>query len=433
MRVWTIGLVGSLAVGLIAGVAAAPQLTAPAPLVDVSADLVREPALQYFTKPTTDAIVKLNAELQRGAVKLTFDDTQGYLPAILDALHVPSESQMLIFSKTSVQSRYITPRNPRAIYFNDAVTVGYIPGAEYLEFAVEDPRQGVIFYTLDQRRAEQPIVERRDFCLSCHNANATLDVPGMLVRSVAATVTGNTAPRLANFVSDHRTPFVERWAGHYVTGSHGAMTHLGNTTYARSSDPDSTAASETMNVTSVKDRFEADRYVSPHSDIVALLVFDHQMRMTNLLTRIGWDTRVALQAKRPDVAEIIDRAAAEVVDYLLFIDEAPLADRVAGTSGFDQKFAALGPTDRRGRSLRQLDLTTRLLRYPCSYMIYAESFEALPSEARDAIYHRLWQVLSGREQSARYARLAAADRRAITEILRDTKTNLPAYFRPSSN
>jgi hypothetical protein len=430
MRRWTIGLVGSLAVGLIAGVAAAPQ---PTPLIDVSADLVREPVLQYFTKPTTDAIVKLNAELQGGAVKLTFDDTQGYLPAILDALHLPSESQILIFSKTSVQSRYITPRNPRAIYFNDAVTVGYIPGAEYLEFAVEDPRQGVIFYTLDQRRTEQPIVERRDFCLACHNANATLDVPGMLVRSVAATVTGNTAPRLANFVSDHRTPFDERWAGHYVTGSHGAMTHLGNTTYARSSDPDSATTTETMNVASVKDRFEADRYISPHSDIVALLVFEHQMRMTNLLTRIGWDTRVALEAKRADVAEIINRAAAEVVDYLLFIDEAPLPDRVAGTSGFGEKFAALGPADRRGRSLRQLDLTTRLLRYPCSYMIYAEAFEALPPEARDAIYRRLWEVLSGREQSARYARLSAIDRRAITEILRDTKTNLPAYFRPSSN
>jgi hypothetical protein len=399
----------------------------------VSADLVREPALQYFTTPTTDAIVKLNAELRRGSVKLSFDETQGYLTSILDALHLPSESQILIFSKTSVQSRFITPRNPRAIYFDDTVAVGYIPGADYLEFAVEDPQQGVIFYTLDQRRAQQPIVERRDFCLSCHNANSTLDVPGMLVRSVAATVTGNAAPRLANFVADHRTPFVERWAGHYVTGSHGTMTHLGNTTYARSSDPESATTNDTMNVKSVEDRFEVDRYVSAHSDIVALLVFEHQMRMTNLLTRIGWDARVALQAKRPDAAEIINRAAADAVDYLLFIDEAPLTDRVAGTSGFAEKFAALGPADRRGRSLRQLDLTTRLLRYPCSYMIYAEAFDALPSEARDAIYRRLWQVLSGLEQRPRYARLSAADRRAITEILRDTKTNLPAYFRPPSH
>jgi hypothetical protein len=186
-------------------------------------------------------------------------------------------------------------------------------------------------------------------------------------------------------------------------------------------------------VPSVKDRFDAGRYVSPHSDIVALLVFDHQMRMTNLLTRIGWDTRVALQARRTDAAGIISRAAADVVDYLLFVDEVPLADRVTGTSGFAEKFAALGPADRRGRSLRQLDLDTRLLRYPCSYMIYAEAFDALPREARDAIYRRLWEVLSGREQGARYARLSAGDRRAIAEILRDTKTNLPAYFQPSSH
>ena len=427
MHSWRIGLIGSLAAGLIAGLAASPPK-----FTDVSPDLVREPALQYFTRPTTDAIVRLNADLQRGAVRLSFDDTQGYLPSMLAALRLPAESQILIFSKTSVQSRYINPRNPRAIYFNDSVTLGYIPGAEYLEFAVEDPQQGVIFYTLDQRRVEQPIVERRDFCLSCHNGNATLDVPGLLVRSVAATVTGNTAPRLANFVSDHRSPFVERWAGHYVTGRSGAMTHLGNVTFASSNDPDSATTTATMNVPSVKDRFEASRYVSPHSDLVALLVFEHQMRMTNLLTRIGWDTRVALQARRPDAAEMISRAAADVVDYLLFIDETPLADRVTGTSGFAEQFTAPGPADRRGRSLRQLDLTTKLLRYPCSYMIYAEAFDALPAEAREAIYRRLWEVLSGRDHAARYARLAAADRRAVVEILRDTKANLPAYFQLSS-
>ena len=425
MRLSSLRLGGSIAAWLIAGVA-----TSPPQLSDVSADLVREPALQYFTKPTTDAVARLNADLQRGAARLTFDDTGGYLPSILDALHLASESQVLIFSKTSVQSRFIHPRNPRALYFNDTVTVGYIPGADFLEFAAEDPQQGVIFYTLDQRRAEQPAIERRDFCLGCHNANATLDVPGMLVRSVVTTATGNTAPRFGNYVADHRSPFVERWAGHYVTGRHGAMTHLGNAALVTSSDPDTLTTTETMNVQSVKDRIESERYVSPHSDIVALLVFEHQMRMTNLLTRIGWDTRVALQAGRPDAAAMISRAAADVVDYLLLVDETPLPDRVTGTSGFAEKFSGEGPADRQGRSLRQLDLSTRLLRYPCSYMIYADAFDALPSEARDAIYRRLWDVLSRRETGAKYARLSAADRRAIVEILRDTKKNLPDYFQP---
>jgi hypothetical protein len=424
MRAWWPGVAVSIAAGLIVGVAATGQLA------ELSPDPVREPALQYFTKPTTDSVAMLNARLRSGAVRLTFDETIGYLPSLLDALHLPAESQMLIFSKTSVQSRWITPRTPRALYFNDAVTIGYIAGAEYIEFAAQDPQQGVIFYTLDQRPAEQPAIERRDFCLSCHNANATLNVPGMLVRSVVATAGGNTVPRFGNYVADHRSPFVERWAGHYVTGRHGAMTHLGNATLVSSADPDALTTTETMNVESVKDRFEAGRYVSPHSDVVALLVFEHQMRMTNLLTRIGWDTRLALDTGRSDAAAIVRRAANEVVDYMLMVDEAPLPDRVSGTSGFAGKFAAEGPVDRRGRSLRQLDLSARLLRYPCSYMIYADAFDALPSDARDAIYRRLWQVLSGEETGARYARLSAADRRAIVEILRDTKKNLPAYFEP---
>jgi len=264
------GLAIALGAGLIAGLTATSQFT------DISPDLVREPALQYFTRPTTDVVATLNADLRSGAVHLTFDDTSGYLPSILDALHLPAESQLLIFS--------------------------------------------------------------------------------------------------------------------------------------------------------VKDRFEAGRYVSPHSDIVALLVFEHQMRMTNLLTRIGWEARLASQAGRPDAAAIVSRAANDVVDYMLMVDEAPLPDRVVGTSGFAQAFAAQGPIDRQGRSLRHLDLSTRLLRYSCSYMIYADVFDALPPDAREAIYRRMWQVLSGEETGAKYARLSATDRRAVVDILRDTK----AYFQPIS-
>lgn len=147
MRAWWLGLAGSIAAGLIVGAAATGQFA------EISPDLVREPALQYFTRATTDPVAKLNANLRSGAVRLTFDATSGYLPSILDALHLPAESQMLVFSKTSVQSRWISPRTPRALYFNDTVTIGYIPGAEFLEFAAEDPQQGVIFYTLDQRPA----------------------------------------------------------------------------------------------------------------------------------------------------------------------------------------------------------------------------------------------------------------------------------------
>jgi hypothetical protein len=168
------------------------------------------------------------------------------------------------------------------------------------------------------------------------------------------------------------------------------------------------------------------------SDIVALLVFDHQMYMTNLITRVGWEVRCALYDKMPshEFRTLLRDSAKELVDYLLFIDEAPLPGPVRGTSGFAENFASGGPFDSHERSLRQLDLRTRLFRYPCSYMIYSQAFDSMPEQARTAIYERMWQVLSGAEKGSRYARLSADDRRAIIEILRDTKPSLPKYFQP---
>jgi hypothetical protein len=400
---------------------------------DVSPDLVREPVIEYFSRSATDPVARLSARLQAGDAALSFDQTSGYLGSILKALDLPVESQLLVFSKTSVQASRITPRNPRAIFFNDRLAVGYIHDAPYLEFAAQDPQQGTVFYTLDQRREEKPVIERRDFCLSCHNTTSTLEVPGMLVRSIATTPTGTTAPRFGNYTSDHRSPLAERWGGWYVNGRHGPMAHLGNAVLADRDRPDAMMTNETLNAVSLKERFDSGNYPTPHSDIVALLVFDHQMRMMNLLTRTGWDARVALGQKRPDLAELMARAASDVVDYMLFVDEVPLVGPISGASGFAQTFAAGGPSDRHGRSLRQLDLSARLMRYPCSYMIYSDAFDLLPAEARGAIYRRLWQILSGADTSARYARLGAGDRRAIVEILRDTKKNLPGYFQPAAH
>ena len=398
---------------------------------DLSADLVREPAIAYFTTPATDRVARLNADLQRGAATLTFDPVQGYLPSVLQALGVPAASQLLLFAKSSVQASKISPRNPRALYFDDTVSLGFIHGAEFLEFAAQDPRQGIVFYTLDQRAVEKPVIERRDFCLSCHNNRSTLEVPGLLVRSIATTATGTPVPKYGNSTPDHRTPFDDRWSGYYVTGRHGSLRHLGNAMLVdRTSE--ARATGDTLNLDSVNDRVDAGHYLSGHSDIAALLVFEHQMHMTNLLTRIGWDARMLAASPRADAAAIMATAAAELVDYLLFVDEAPLPAAVTGTSGFADQFAARGPADRRGRSLRQLDLKTRLLRYRCSDMVYADAFDALPPQARDAIYERMWRVLSGKVAAApQYARLSTADRRAIVEILRDTKNTLPAYFSPA--
>jgi len=184
---------------------------------------------------------------------------------------------------------------------------------------------------------------------------------------------------------------------------------------------------QTLHSASLEGEFDTGAYLSPYSDIAALMVFNHQMHMTNLLTRMGWEVRAALHDKRKPAGLLRD-GAKELVDYLLFVEEAPLGGTVRGTSGFAEKFAARGPSDSKGRSLRQLDLEKRLLRYPCSYMIYSDAFDSLPEPARAAIYGRLWQILSGEEKDAKYARLSPSDRKAIVEILRETKKGLPEYF-----
>ena len=182
-----------------------------------------------------------------------------------------------------------------------------------------------------------------------------------------------------NYVTDHRSPFEERWGGWFVTGEV-SMNHLGNRITA-----DAPAAFETL-----ASQFDTGGYLSPYSDVAALMVFDHQMRMMNLITRLGWEFRVGKAAD-------LDDAVREFVDYLLFVDEAPLAGKVRGTSGFAEKFSSQGPRDSVGRSLRELDLTRRLMKYPCSYMIYSEAFDGMcrRRSERCGVYRRMWQSVVG--------------------------------------
>jgi len=404
------------------------------------------PAIQYHARPTNDAVAELNHDIQEGKVQLKFDGEQGYLRSVLDTLRIPVESQIVPFSKTSVQSYRITPKNPRTLFFNDSVTVGWVRGG-FIEVAAEAPQQGVIFYTLSQRFVQKPQFVRQDGdCLGCHESLNSAGVPGMLVRSVVTAPTGNTLPWLGNNITDHRSPLEEPWAGWYVTGNSGSIRHMGNAMATNSDKPGSVVTDQTLNIESLKGKFDTDAYLSPYSDIVALMVFEHQMHMTNLLTRVGWETRFALferqkiggpenlvTANPADSALRINDSAKELVDYMLFVDEAALGDKIRGTSGFSEKFAGEGPFDAKGRSLRQFDLQHRLMRYPCSYMIYSEAFDALPAEAKTAIYNRLWQILSGKEKDKKYARLSRGDRKNIVEILRETKKDLPDYFKTAAH
>ena len=382
------------------------------------------PAIQYDTRPTHDAVAALNHKIENGQVQLRFEGASGYLRSVLEALAIPIESQLVVFSKTSLQARIITPANPRSLFFNDTVAVGWVKGEPFVEVAAEDPEQGVVFYTLDQMPSQKPRFLRQDRCLQCHESFNSLGVPGTLVRSSFVAPDGQPLRQLGDHLTDHRSPFEERWGGWYVTGKHGPAHHMGNA-FVTHPEPMPPAAAPSL--TSLAGKFDTSAYLSPYSDIVALMVFDHQVRMINLLTRIGWDARFALY-QHLDVSKILHDDAKDLVDYLLFIDEAPLSAKIEGTAGFAEMFVASAPRDRKGRSLRDLDLTHRLMRYPCSYMIYSPAFDALPAAAKDAVYHRMWTVLSGAEKTAKYTRLARTDRQAIVEILRDTKPDLPAYF-----
>jgi hypothetical protein len=292
-----------------------------------------------------------------------------------------------------------------------------------------------------------PCFERRDTCLQCHHSGVTVGVPGLLVRSVYPEPTGMPLFQAGSFSTDHRSPLHERWGGWYVSGTHGKQTHMGNAVVRDRQRPGVLDSRDAQNVTELANYFDTGAYLTPHSDIVALLMFEHQVRMTNLITRVGWEARIAIHDDaviskalgRPEnelgesALRRIHDAAEELLEYMLFTNEAPLADPVAGVSGLAESFAKDAPKDSKGRSLRDLDLRTRLLRYPCSYLIYTESFDGMPSVVRDRVYRRLWQVLNGEDSSEKFANLSKDDRTAILEILRETKQGLPDYWQPARN
>jgi hypothetical protein len=431
--VWTTALLmATAAIAAALGDGRLAEQPTPPGFADV---LDEHPVIQYAQRPTRDR-VSLHQAIAQGAVSLAFDDAGGgYLRAVLAQLGISAESQILVFSKTGIQSAATSPQNPRALYFDDSVVVGYIAGARYLEVAAHDPEQGVVFYTIDQTIKTKPSIERSAACLTCHVSSVTLEVPGLITRSNFMSADGSVIPQLGFHTVDHRTPLARRWGGWYVTGNYttpayGGIGHMGNVTTSVHPISGPVATSNEVFIDWINSAPERRGYPSPDSDIAALMVFDHQVRAVNLLTRLNWESRVAASTGAPNFAggtlrELVD----ELTDYLLFVDEVPPPARLTPRPGFARYFAAAAPMDRHGRSLRQLDLENRLLRYPCSYMVYSRAFDNLPVVARDAVYQRMWTILSGTETSATYAHLSAADRRAVTEILRDTKKDLPESFR----
>lgn len=412
--------------GILLTLAAAATLFAQA-LEDTFYIPLDHPAIQYSAGTARDPIARLQEKLDSGKIKLDYaPHGWGFLPSILQQFGIRVDSQVLVFSKGSIQAQFIGPRTPRAIYFDDNVSVGYVQNGEQLELAGLDPRQGVYFYTLEAEKSDRPRFTRREDCLRCHQGPITLGVPGLMVSSLHPLAHSSEGHGGA-FVTDDRIPLAERWGGWYVTGTTGSQTHFGNNTdLVDPVHPGGETDAPTQNLTSLAQFFETSRYPAPTSDLVALMTLEHQTRMTNLLTRIGWDARIAQHDHTP--LDKLDGEIEQMVRYMLFANEAPLREPVAGVSTFTATFPDRGPRDRQGRSLRDFDLHTRLFRYPLSYMIYSPAFDQLPSPVLDRVYRRLYDVVSGRDQSDAFKRLSAADRRAVLEIVRETKTNLPPYW-----
>jgi len=391
-----------------------------------------DPAIQYGDLPVDDAVARLARQIETGKAKLDYaPGGPGYLPSLLKNLGVNVDSQLLVFSKTSFQLPKISPWAPRAVFFNDNVAVGSVQGGDVLELAALDTKQGVNFYTLDVKRSAKPTFDRRSDCLQCHQGTTTLGIPGIMVTSVYPSGDGTPAFRGAALVTDHRTPFGDRWGGWYVTGTMGSGRHMGNAVAHDAAQPRNLDMAGTQNLTSLGRRFDATNYLAKTSDIVALMTLEHQTRMTNLMIRSAWDARVALYKGKLDSegSERIDGDVGAMVAYMLFADETHIYEPIEGVSSFTTTFPARGPRDRQGRSLRDFDLKTRMFKYPLSYMIYSETFDAMPDVVRERVYRRLYDVLTDKDQSKTFARLSEGDRRAILDILLDTKPGLPAYWK----
>jgi hypothetical protein len=405
----------------------------------------------YDTVAATDPILRLQARLDAGTITLPHDSARGYLPALLEALAIPVSSQGLVFSRTSLRTDLIAPWSPRALYFNDDVYVGFVQGSEFLEIATVNPDKGAVFYTLTQELAARPTFAREgNTCLMCHKSPVTGGVPGFMVLSTIADHLGYQITGAHDGATTDHTPIKDRFGGWYVTGTHGPAGHSGNVYSPKNFNQvnkddyraqiDLTTESERTNLTG---KFDTSPYLSPHSDIVALMVLVHQTSVHNLITTAHQAASTALieaatldryradSVRNRPLAEVngtLHMAVERLVRAMLFIDEAPFGASMHGTSTFTEDFARTGPRDAKGRSLRELDLHTRLFRYPMSFLVYSEQFDALPAVAKDAVYARFRAILGGRDTSPEFQRLSARDRTAALEILMATKPDFAATF-----
>jgi hypothetical protein len=397
------------------------------------------PAMGYSGPAANNPIARLQARLDKGEVKLEFRPGRGYLDSLLKALDIDPSSQSLVYSKTSLQVGSIRAATPRAIYFNEDTYVAWVQGSDQMELAAMDTSRGQVFYILRNQEAPGVKFDRQQAnCLSCHDTYSLSGggVPRFLLMSSYVDVGGNQLTHEGSILVTDQTEIRYRWGGWYVTGHQGNQVHLGNIQVRNVQELVHLDQVRRGNLDTLDGLFDTKPYLTNKSDIVAQLVLLHQVTVDELITRVNFEVRNALAkaakggaasgspALPADTGKAVKEYMDALVDAMLFVDAARYTDTITGNSGFDQWFQARGPHDPSGRSLRELDLHTRLFKYPLSYLVYSPAFDALPKYATDYIYKRFADVLSGRDQDKKYAHRSPEDRKAVLAILKATK---PAF------
>lgn len=403
--------------------------------------------IEYSASEASNIVNRIQARIDSGAAVIATSVEKERMRRCLDEFGIDTATQVLVFSKTSVQRKLIAPHQPRAIYFNDDSYVGTVPGG-LIEVTVSDPALGLVFYYLDARQPERRLQFVRDNeCLSCHAGSMTSHYPGLMVRSVFPASNGEPITSAGTFLVGHDTPVADRWGGWYVTGLHGNERHMGNV-LAREIDGGVTLDRDRgANLHGLTNYFDLDHYLQPGSDIVALMVFEHQCTMHNRIAHAGLKVRRWMHYQKnlqKDLGEtvteeptgtalrVVQNEAERILEYLLFTREAPLAAPLAGDPRFQTAFRRNRRADGQNRSLKDFDLQGRLFKYRCSYMIYSESFDALPSHLKKQVYRRLQEILSDDASGPGFEHLKRSERRAIREILTETKPDLAAAWKATS-
>ncbi|HTY94077.1 MAG TPA: hypothetical protein VMC02_09325 [Steroidobacteraceae bacterium] len=398
------------------------------------------PVMHYERTPTHNAIARLQQRLTAGDLTLTYSAPRGYLDSLLAALGIDRSSQVLVYSKTSLQKGLISAATPRALYFDADTYVGYVQGSANLELGTMDAEMGQVFYVLPNRPAAGavPAVQRETLtCLACHDTYEMSGggVPRFLLSSSYVNIRGDQITHEDSILTTDETPLESRWGGWYVTGHTGRQVHVGNILVRDVQELVKLDSVRRGNIDTLADLFDTTPYLSDKSDVVALLVLQHQVTVQNLLTRVNFEVRNALArvggrsgAFRPKVRDALREYLDDLAKAMMFGDAVPYVDAISGNSGFDAWFQQQGPRDANGHSLRELDLHTRLFRHPLSFLVYSASFDALPPYAQDYLFGRFAAVLRGRDHSQLYAFMSDEDRRETLQILASTKPSFAQYL-----